>query len=357
MLRLLAVTLCLPLIWGAGRDTVIFDTDSGLFGDDGAALVMLLRSLDKVTVQAVTVVPGNVWASQGAEYQIHILDLLHRPQIPVLVGAATPLVNTAAMAKEAERRWGAISYMGAFSADPHSVVPAPGTKLSARKPRKDAISYLISEIERRPGEITVLALGPMTNIALALRMKPDIETKIKRIVFMGGNVSVPGNATQAAEFNFWFDPDAARIVLRSRIPHKIMFGLDICNQAQIHKAEFDQVAAARTPIAALYRDDLGNRYPAFYKNPNATAYMWDTLAAAYLIDPDFVTRYETRYLDVRNDWNQFYGATVPLDRRAVPDATPVTTMLGLDFRRVFSLYKDRLTRAEQPDAPRGSTER
>jgi inosine-uridine nucleoside N-ribohydrolase len=357
MLRSLTVLLLLPTTWGAGRDTVIFDNDSGLFGDDGAALVMLLRSPDKVALQAVTIVSGNVWAAQGAEYTFHILDLLHRPQVPVLVGAPEPLIHTPAMAKEAERRWGAIAYMGAFGADPQAVVPAPGSKLSVRKPRKDAISYLIQEIERRPGEITILAVGPMTNIALALRMRPDIETKIKRIVFMGGSINVAGNATQAAEFNFWFDPDAARIVLRSRIPHKIMFGLDICNQAQIHKAEFDQVAATRTPIVALYREDLGNRYPAFYKNPNATAYMWDTLAAAYLIDPDFVTRYETRYLDVHNEWGPVYGSTFPLDRRAVPDATPVTAMLGLDFRRVFSLYKDRLTRAEVVDAGRTSTER
>jgi inosine-uridine nucleoside N-ribohydrolase len=357
MVRFLTMALLLPSIWGAGRDIVIFDTDSGMFGDDGAALVMLLRSPEKVVLQGITVVPGNVWAAQGAEYGFHILDLMHRAQIPVLIGATEPLLHTAAMAKEAERRWGAISYVGAFGMDPNAVVPAPGAKLSARKPRKDAIAYLVSEVERHPGEVTILALGPMTNIALALRMRPDIETKIKRIVFMGGNISVPGNSTPAAEFNFWFDPDAARIVLRSRIPHKIMFGLDICNQAPIHKAEFDQVAAARTPITALYREDLGNRYPAFYKNPNATAYMWDTLAAAYLIDPDFVTRYETRYLDVRNNWDQFYGATVPLDRRAVPDATPVTAMLALDFRRAFAVYKDRLTRSEQVDAGRTSTER
>jgi purine nucleosidase len=187
-------------------------------------------------------------------------------------------------------------------------------------------------------------------------MRPDIETKIKRIVFMGGNISVPGNTTASAEFNFWFDPDAARIVLRSKIQHKVMFGLDSCNQAPIHKPEFEQVAAAHTPLAALYREDLGNRYPGFYKNPNAVGYMWDSLAAAYLIDPDFVTRYETRYLDVRTEWGQFYGSTVPLDRRAVPEATPVTTMLGLDFRRAFSLYKERLTRADQVDVNRPSTE-
>lgn len=323
----------------------MFDTDSGLFGDDGAALVMLLRSPSQVSVQGITIVPGNVWAPQGAEYMFHILDLVKRSNLTVALGADGPLIHTAAMAKESERRWGTLSYIGAFAQD-SSVSSAPGFKLSTRKPRRDAVNLLISEIEKHPGEITVLALGPMTNIALALRMRPEIETKIKRIVFMGGNIRVPGNASNAAEFNFWFDPEAARIVLRSRIPKKMMFALDICNLARIRKPEFDQIANAHTPVTDLYREDLGNRYPGFLKKPDATANMWDTLAAAYLLDPEFVTRFESRYIDVQTTWGQFYGSTVPLDRRVAPAATPVTVMFALDFKRVFALYKDRLTRTE-----------
>jgi inosine-uridine nucleoside N-ribohydrolase len=346
MWRLLAGFLVLAELCGAGKDTVLFDTDSGLFGDDGAALVMLLRSSSQVAVQAITIVPGNVWADQGAEYMCHILDLLKRTQIVVARGADGPLIHTAAMAREQERRWGTLSYTGAFAQDAGPVIPATGSRLTLHKPRRDAVNLLISEIERHPGEVTILALGPMTNIALALRMKPDIETKIKRIVFMGGNIRVPGNASNAAEFNFWFDPEAARIVLRSRIPKKMMFGLDICNLARIRKAEFDQIASAHTPVTELFREDLGNRYPGFLKKPDATGYMWDSLAAAYLLDPDFVTKFEPRYLDVQTTWGQFYGSTVPLDRRVAPNATPVTVMFGLDFKRVFALYKERLTRVD-----------
>ena len=347
MWRLLAGLLALSGLWGAAKDLVLFDTDSGLFGDDGAALVMLLRTPAQVTVQGITIVPGNVWGPQGAEYMFHILDLLKHGQITVAVGADGPLIHTAAMAKESDRRWGTLSYIGAFAQDAAApVIPAPGGKLTGRKPRRDAVNLLISEIERHPGEVSLLALGPMTNIALALCMKPEIESKIKRIVFLGGNIRVAGNASNAAEFNFWFDPEAARIVLRSRIPIKVMFGLDICNLARIRKPEFDQIARAHTPVTNLYRDDLGNRYPAFLKRPDATGYMWDSLAAAYLLDPDFVTRFESRYLDVQTSWGQFYGSTVPLDRKVAPAATPVTVMLGLDFRRVFTLYKDRLTKAE-----------
>jgi inosine-uridine nucleoside N-ribohydrolase len=348
MLRLWGAFLLLPAAWCAGRETVLFDTDSGLFGDDGAALVMLMRSPEQIVIPGITVVPGNVWPDQGAEYMIHILDLLHRPQIPVFTGAAGPLVHSVAMAREYARRWGALEFMGAFAHnDPAAVIPAPGWKLSSRKAHHEAaVQFLISEIERQPGEVTILAIGPMTNIALALRLKPDIETKIKRIVFMGGNLKVPGNASAMAEFNFWFDPEAARIVLRSRIPQKVMFGLDICNTAPIHKAEFNQIAAAHTPITELYREDQGNRYPGFLHKPDATGYMWDSLAAAYLLDPGFVTKSESRYLDVLTVWNKFYGATVPLDPHIAGGATPVTVMLELDFKRVFGLYRDKLTKPD-----------
>jgi inosine-uridine nucleoside N-ribohydrolase len=344
-MRWLALLAVASAAVAAGPGTVVFDTDSGVFGDDGAALVMLLRSPDQVTLAGVTLTPGNVWPAQGAEYTLHILDLLRRPQVAVYSGAQAPLLQSAAMAAEFSRRWGPPGYTGAFALNPAEVQPAPGAPLTGRRARTEgAVQFLISEIERCPGGVTILATGPMTNIALALRLKPSIETRIQRIVFMGGNVAVPGNASAAAEFNFWFDPEAARIVLRSRIPQKIMFPLDVCNAAPIHKAEFDQIAAAHTPIADLFREDLGNRYPGFLKHPEAVAYLWDSLAAAYLLDPGYVTRWETRYLDVVTVWDKFYGATVPLDRRLAPEATPVTLATAIDFPRVFALYRDRLTR-------------
>ena len=286
MWRIAAGLLLATSVFGAGREIVLFDTDSCLFCDDGAALVMLLRSPSQASVPGITLVPGNVWPSQGAEYMFHILDLLKRPQVPILAGARGPLVHTAAMAREAERRWGKLEYIGAFADKPDDVKPAPGARLTMRKPKHNgAVEFLISEIERNPGEVTILALGPMTNIALALRMRPEIETRIKRIVFMGGNIHIPGNASASAEFNFWFDPEAARIVLRSSIPQKVMFGLDIANTAPIHKTHFDELVAVKTPITELIREDWGNRYPGFLQHPTGVNYLGDSLAAAYLLDP------------------------------------------------------------------------
>src|SRR5579863_3495081 len=103
MRRLSAAILLASSLMAADREIVIVDTDSGLFGDDGAAVVMLLRSPAQVVVPGITVVPGNVWAAQGAEYMLHILDLLRRPEISVFTGAEAPLNNSPAMAREEER--------------------------------------------------------------------------------------------------------------------------------------------------------------------------------------------------------------------------------------------------------------
>jgi inosine-uridine nucleoside N-ribohydrolase len=319
-------------------ERVIIDTDSGPFNDDGAALVMAVRSPQRVDLEAVTLVPGNVWVGEGAVYTSRILKLLGKTQMPLLPGAQAPLVNSAAMAQVAAKKWPPLEYTGAFA------LPMPPKPRNQEGVVKSAVDYLIEALDRSPGQVTVLALGPMTNLAIAIRLRPDIQSKIRRLVFMGGNVHAPGNVNKAAEFNFWFDPEAARIVLRSSIPKKQMFALDICNQAVLTRARFDEIAAVKTPITELYREDYGTRYPAFYQHPDATGYLWDELAAGYLIDPAIVTKSEPAYLDVDTTFGPNYGAASTLDRALAPEATPVEVMLKLDVERAFKLYKDLLTR-------------
>src|SRR5437660_40964 len=165
--------------------------------------------------------------------------------------------------------------------------------------------------------------------ALALLLRRPSPVLVPGLPLVPGNVHVPGNASSSAEFNFWFDPEAARIVLRSRIPQKVMFGLDICNTAPVRKRHFEELIAVKTPITDLIREDWGNGYPGFFKHPEGVAYLWDVLAAAYLLDPGFVTKWETSHLDVLTVWGKFYGSTVPLDRKAAPNATPVKVAVQL----------------------------
>ena len=328
---------------------IIFDTDSGFFADDGQALVMLLRSPQRVRLEGITVVSGNVWAPQGVEYTLHVLKLLDRGDVPLYVGVQAPLLHSAAMAEVEAARWGPLAFRGAFAVPfPTSramLEPPFGGKFSGLAPRPgNAVDFLIRAVEANPGRITVLELGPMTNLAAALRLRPDLAGKIAQLVFMGGNVRVPGNASPAAEFNFWFDPEAAAAVLRSAIPRKVMFGLDICDKAVVTRREFEQIVAVRSPVTELYREDAGNRYPGYLRDPHAVGYMWDTLAAAWLLDPGFVTAQESMYLDVETGFGPRYGATIPLDRKLAPAATPVEVMTELDFPRVFGLFRNLLAR-------------
>jgi len=310
-------------------DQIIFDTDCGFFGDDGSALVMVLRSPQQVRVAAITTVSGNVWGDASAQYVTEILALLGRSDLKPYVGAQLPLIHTAEMAKLEEP----LEFQGAF-ANPARIAPPT---------RRSALDVMAAAIEQNSGQITILALGPMTNVAMLLRLYPDLETKIRRIVFMGGNVHVGGNASKAAEFNFWFDPEAAQVVMRSRIPEKVMFPLDICNHAVLTKARFDEIVAAGTPVTARYQEDYGVRYPAFNKNPEATGFLWDELAAGWLLDTGFVSKSETDWLDIDTRFGPNYGATVPLDRKLAPNATPVRVTLDLDYPRFWSMYKRLLT--------------
>jgi len=336
---------------GQQPEKVVFDTDSGPFNDDGAALVMLLQSRSKIAVEGITVVPGNVWPLQGAEYMLAHVKMMHRPELGVYVGAEAPFIQTAAMAAEAARKFGKQAYIGAFTQNP------PRSRRDLKKPfygfsglevkNQNAVDFLIETVEKNPGQVTILAIGPMTNLAMALRIHPALETKIKRLVFMGGAVNVPGNSTKTAEFNFWFDPEAARIVLRSRIPSKVMFGLDICNRAPIPKSVFQQIVAVKTPVTKLYRQDFGRGYPGFLSKHPKTAYLWDELAAGYLIDPSFVTKMQPMYLDVDTLPNADYGRVIVLDRKLAPQATPVEVMLDLDTSKAYGLYRELLTKPVQ----------
>jgi inosine-uridine nucleoside N-ribohydrolase len=305
----------------AGAERVIIDTDCGYFGDDGTAIVMLLGRPDLFRVEGITLVSGNVWARQSAGYVREILRLLKRTRIPVYAGAEMPLVRTAAMA-EAEKD---IEFRGAFGETQPPRMP-PGIR------GQNAVSYLIENVETNPGQITIVALGPLTNLAMALRLRPDIAGKIRRLVFMGGQYRVAGNASKSAEFNFWFDPEAAQVVLRSGIREKVMFGLDVCNKAMLDKAGFDAIASAATPIAARFREDFGVRYPGFLKNPQATVSLWDALVPAWMIDPKLFGTPEHLALDVDTRYGPAYG-------KVVDGASKVAMLNEVNYAKVFEMFR------------------
>lgn len=296
------------------------------------AVTMLLRSARRKEVQGITVVSGNVWARDGAGFMLRNARLLGVPELPVLVGTEAPLRHTVARRK----RENGIAFAGAFD------LPLPSGQT---QPLSGGVDFLIRSIEAAPGRVTILAIGPLTNLARVLQLRPAIAGKIRSVVMMGGAVHVPGNASRAAEFNFWFDPEAAREVLRSEIPEKVLFALDVCNKAHFTKRLFDEIVAVKTPVTELYREDFGNGYPGFLKNQKAQGSLWDELAAAYVINPKLVKKSETMWLDVETAFGPSYGAV----RTSGKAGTPVTVVLDMDFDAVLALYRKALTAHREAD--------
>jgi inosine-uridine nucleoside N-ribohydrolase len=208
----------------------------------------------------------------------------------------------------------------------------------ARPRTTGAVPFIIDTIEQYPNEVTLVAVGPMTNIALAFERRPDLAPLVKRLVFMGGNARVPGNVTPAAEFNIWFDPEAAHAVTASAVPQIVMFGLDITNHAPLQRSMFDRIVAADAPLTRLMQHDMGPRFDA---NPAATYQVWDCITAAWLIDPTIVTVSERLPIAVETTFGPTYGGTSV----GIPSTAPtLDVMLDLDVEKFFSLYEGLLTR-------------
>lgn len=309
------------------QERIWVDSDPGRFSDDNVAVVMLARSPEKVHIDGISIVSGNVWSKEGVDNMRATLRTLGR-QIPVRLGAQAPLVRRGPLDVE-----GPIEFSGGFG------LPQPPYERRI----ESANENIVQAIEKANGNLTILAIGPLTNLAQVLMRRPYLAARIKRLVIMGGNINVPGNASKAAEFNFWFDPEAAAIVLRSAIPKKVLFALDVCNKAPVTRAVFDRVTSVNTPVTELYKESFGNDYPGFLKDPKAQGFLWDELAAAYLIDPGFVSRSETMYLDVVTERGPRYGLTVAVDRA---NGTPVEVPLEIDLPRVLGLY-ERLLKMER----------
>ena len=318
---------------------IIFDTDSAVFNDDAAALAMLAGRPDVVDILGVTVVAGNYPVPQGAEHLLHLLELIGVDHIPLYLGAESPLVNSPTQAARQEARWGPVSFKGAFDATDQVVPPQSGRFAAGRPRTTGAVPFIIDTIQRYPHEVTLVAVGPMTNLALAFRQRPDLAALVKGVVFMGGNARVPGNVTPAAEFNIWFDPEAAQVVLAMPIPDTVMFGLDVTNHAPLRKSLFDRIVATDTPLTRLMRHDMA---PRFDTDTAATYQVWDCITAAWLIDPSIVTMSERLPIAVDTTFSPTYGGTSVAT--GTPRAQTIEVMLDLDLEKFFAMYEGLLTR-------------
>jgi purine nucleosidase len=320
------------------RTRLIIDVDTGI--DDSLALLYAAAS-PEVEIVAATCVSGNVPARQVGINTRAILELAGRSDVEVALGREIPLVRQLETTEETHGPQG----LG------HAELPPPSRPLSDRH----AVDLILEEARRRPGEITLITLGPLTNLAIALLREPGLPRLFKGYTLMGGAFGVPGNSTPTNEWNIHCDPDAAQIVFRAwadareadpTIPRPLALGLDVTEKARILPDDVvrlarragstpdDSIALARgedpmqatrsvasNPIVRYVADALRYymefhlRYDGFYG-----AFIHDPLAVAAALDRSLVTT-EALYVDVETRGELTTGMTVA-DRRRLTGKAP-----------------------------------
>jgi purine nucleosidase len=225
------------------------------------------------------------------------------------------------------------------------VVPALPEGQPATKPSdEDAAHFLVRMVHKYPHEVTIYEGAPMTNLALAISLDPQFAELAEELVFMGGSLNPQTNDPEFAnnprhEFNFWFDPEAAHIVLRAPWKKITCTPVDISIKARLSPQMVKRIEASGTPLA---------RYIArFYQPGGGNDYMWDELAAAAWIDPSLITKQETRYMSVDIDHGAGYGNTLTWTESDKPKtaAQPVAIQVDLNKEQFYEMFVNLMSAA------------
>lgn len=317
------------------RTPIIFDTDFVMPPwDDGLTLMLALQS-PELEILGITTVAGNESLERATADALRMLEIANRTDIPVHVGADMPLVH-------AESEFAVENY-GRWYSD--AVVEPPGGFASIEAQDESAVTFIVDTVMGNPGEVTIVAIGPLTNIAQAIRATPEFAANVKQLVIMGGAIALlpdgAGNITPNAEFNFWVDPEAAHVVLRSGIPIELS-PLNVSRKSALDRAWYDTLVEVDTPLTRLLKDTLGKR---FESEPDRIWYMYDQIALASLIDPTLVET-EELYVDVNIDHGISYGVSVG-GRKPWPGAEGAQKMnvqYELDWPRFIEMFIERVQR-------------
>lgn len=262
------------------RKRILIDTDPGI--DDAAAILLALAS-PELQLEGLSVVHGNCSVDQGLTNALSILELAKAAHVPVARGCERPLVQPSLLAPETHGETG----LG------YAQLPPPRTKPI----EQHACDFLIERVLDAPGEITLVAIGPLTNIALALRKDPRFARAVKELFIMGGAIRYEGNTTPLAEFNVYADPHAAHIVFHSGIPITLV-PLDVTYQCILTEAHLQQLDPIPSPIPVFLRQAT-RFYMEFHDEYQAIegCVINDPLALALTFQPELCD-YQELYVDV-----------------------------------------------------------
>jgi inosine-uridine nucleoside N-ribohydrolase len=335
---------------------VVIDQDtSGPGGSNIMSMLVMLQS-PQVDVLGITIVTGNAWRDDEARHALRMLELIGRSDVPVALGAVFPLVRTQQETRLASALVGQVAWLGAWgqklptlTETPKGAVVAPPLAkqpgpfdlpaLPEGEPKtkpiaEDAAHFLIRQVHEHPHQVTIYAAGPLTNIALAISLDPHFAELAQRLVVMGSSLNPHTTDQEFAttprhEFNFWFDPEAARITLRAHWPRIDVTTVDISIKAMFTQEMLDAISASPHPAA---------RYIAKYSDERY--YLWDEIAACAWLDPSIITQELKLYMDVDVSHGPAYGETLTWDEALKPeiDLQLVHAQTDLDLPRFSKMF-------------------
>lgn len=324
------------------RRKVIINEDCSGPGGSNLQTVLLMIQSPQVEVLGITVVSGDQWRDEEVAHTLRLLEMIGRTDIPVVPGAIYPLVRTRGEAQAWQQLYGKVAYAGAWDDrwwhEASVIPPLPEGSRSTKPADEDAAHFIIRMVHKYPREVTIYEGGPMTNLALAISLDPKVPELAQELVFMGGSLSPQTDNPEFLnnprhEFNFWFDPEAAAIVLRAPWKRITCTPVDISLKTHMSAAMVKQIEAAGTPAA---------RYVAKFAilTPAGNDIMWDELAAAAWIDPSIITKSQTRYMSVDLDRGAGYGNTLTwaADDQSHPATQRVEIQFDLDTERFYRMF-------------------
>lgn len=307
---------------------IIIDTDPGQ--DDAVAILLALASPEEIDVLGITAVAGNVPLSLTQKNARIVCELAGKPDTKVFAGCDTPIARKLVTAEHVHGKTGLDG----------PTLPDPEMELADGH----AVDFIIDTLRAEPeGTVTLCPLGPLTNIATALTKAPDIASRIKEIVLMGGAYFEVGNITPTAEFNIYVDPEAAKIVFACGAPITVM-PLDVTHKALVTKPRNDAFRALGTPVGVAVAEmtDFFERFDK-EKYGSQGAPLHDPCVTAYLIKPELFTGRHIN-VEIETSSDLTLGMTVA-DWWRVSGREPNATFMGdIDADGFFDLLTERLAR-------------
>ena len=308
--------------------------------------MLLLIQSPQTEVLGITVVTGDAWLTAEVAHTLRMLEIIGRTDIPVMRGAEYPLVRRKDETELWQQRYGSITWLGAwtprFYHPPDQLGEMPEGKPTTKVADEDAPHFLVRMARKYPGEITIYAGGPMTNIALAVAIDPEFPKLVKELVFMGASLDPETEDpefvnTPRHEFNLWFDPEAAHIMLRAPWKKIVCTTVDISVKTRLTKQLIERVKTSNSPAAQYF----GN-YSRLFGEYN---YLWDELAAVAWLDPTIITKKETRFMDIDLDRGAGYGNVLTWSEKDRPkiEVRPIEIQVDLDLEKFYNTFVDLLS--------------